>query len=96
MLQYQRSYLGYMSISVLLSLVKVPVRRTRWSDSACISVLGWKNTKIWFRERFKGEIFKTTFKKLALNSFSFLVGKGYPNWTPSKMPHFFQRDINSF
>lgn len=96
MLKYWRSYLGYMSISVLLSSVKIPVRRARWSDSACINVLGWKNTKIWFRERIKGEIFKTSFRKLVLKTLSFLVGKGYPNWIPLKMPPFFQRDVNSF
>lgn len=90
MLQYWRSYLGYMSVSALLSLVKIPVRRARWSDSACINVLGWKNTKIWLRERIKGEIFKTSFRKLALKSLSFLVGKGYPNWTALKIPPFFK------
>ena len=79
-----------MSIAVLLCLVKVLVRRARWSDSACVNELGWKNTKIQSTKGIKGEIFKTSFRKLTPSSPSFPVGKGYPNWTPLKMPPFFK------
>lgn len=90
MLQHCRSYLGYVSIAVLLCLVKVPVRRARGSDSPCINVLGWKNTKIRSTERIKREVFKTSFRKLTLSSPSLLEEKGYLNWTPLKMPPFFK------